>query len=248
MTNNYVILNNVEHRNVRIITKRSAHYGDDVSLAMTFPLEFRNIQANYPILFRKDPDTGKFNPIALFGFEQRENLFLNEDNWDAPYVPLMIRRHPFLIGLQLIPGEGDTKRPVVSIDMNSPRISETEGEPLFLEHGGFSDYLTSMTEILETIQHGSAMTQAFVDALLELDLIESVAMEIELNDGSKHQLLGFYTINEDRLRQLDADALARLHGDNFLESIYMMLASLSRFRTLIDKKNDRLDLTGEVQR
>lgn len=240
MANNYVMLNNVEHQNVKVITERAARYGDDVNFALTFPLEFRNIQSCYPIFFRKDANTGQFSPIALFGFEPRENLYLGDDGWDAHYIPLMIRRHPFLIGFQQVQDQGDTKQAVVSIDMNSPRVNESEGEPLFLEHGGISDYLSSMTEMLETIRLADEMNAGFVDALLELDLIESVTMQVELKDRSKHELLGYYTINEDKLKQLDSETLGSLHKQHYLESIFMILASLSSFRTLIEKKNDHL--------
>lgn len=240
MANKYALLNNVEHQNVKVITERSARYGDDVNFVLTFPLEFRNIQSCYPIFFRKDANTGAFSPIALFGFQPRENLYLNDDGWDARYIPLMIRRHPFVIGMQEIQGEPDAKRTVVSIDMNSPRVSETEGEPLFLEHGGNSDFLVSITEMLETLRLANEMNAGFVNALLELDLIEAVTMQVELNDGSKHDLLGYYTINEDKLQQLDGETLASLHSNHYLESIYMILSSLSCFRTLIDKKNEQL--------
>jgi len=240
MDNNFALLNNVEHQNIKVITERSARYGDDVHFAMTFPLEFRQIQSCYPIFFRKDANTGQFSPVALFGFQPRENLYLSDTGWDAHYIPLMIRRHPFVIGLQQVQGEGDTKREVVSIDMNSPRVNESEGEALFLPHGGISDYLSSVTEMLETIRLASEMNAPFVDALLELDLIESVTMQIELKDGSKNELLGYYTINEEKLQELDGETLGRLHSHHYLESIFMILASLSCFRTLIDKKNDQL--------
>lgn len=240
MTNNYVMLNNVEHQNLKVITERSARLGDDVCFAMTFPLEFRHIQSCYPIFFRKDANTGKFSPIALFGFEPRENLYLSDDGWDAHYVPLMIKRHPFLIGFQRVEGEGDTTNPVVSIDLNSPRVNETEGEALFLEHGGISEYLTSMMEILETIRLADEMNTGFVETLLKLDLIEAVTMQVELKDGSKHELLGYYTINEDKLAELDGETLAELHSQHYLESIFMILASMSCFRTLVEKKNTQL--------
>lgn len=239
MTNNYVLLNNVEHQNLRVITDRSARYGDDVNFALTFPLEFRNIQSCYPIFFRKDAATGEFAPIALFGFQPRENLYLHNDVWDAHYVPLMIRRHPFVIGLQETQ-EGDNKKPVVSIDLNSPRVSETEGEPLFLEHGGTSEYLASIVEMLETLRLANQMNAGFVETLLDLDLIESVTMRIELKNGSKHELLGYYTINEDKLKELDGETLAKLHNNHYLESIYMIVASMACFRTLVEKKNAQL--------
>jgi len=237
---NYVMLNNVEHQNVKVITERSARYGDDVHFVMTFPIEFRRVQSFYPIFFQKDASTGKFYPIALFGFEAEENLFLKENGWDSNYVPLMIRRHPFLIGLQNAPEEADANRSVVSIDMGSPRVNETEGEALFLPHGGTSEYLASMIEVLEDIKVGHEMNAKFIDALLEFDLIESVSMEIELNNGSKRQLLGLYTINEERLEQLDSEALGKLHSRQFLLPVYMILASMSSFRTLIDKRNEQL--------
>ena len=240
MTNKYVLLNNVEHQNLKVITERSARYGDDVNFVLTFPLEFRNIQACYPIFIKKDANTGQFAPVALFGFEAGENLFLSDDGWSTHYIPLRIRRHPFLIGFQQVQGEGDTSRAVVSIDINSPRVSETEGEALFLAHGGVSDYMTSMTEMLETIRLASDMNEGFTDALVKLDLIEAVTMQVELKNGSKHELIGYYTINEEKLQQLDGEALGKLNGENYLESIYMILASMSRFRTLVEKKNERI--------
>jgi hypothetical protein len=240
MSNKHVLLNNIDHQNIKIITDRSARYGDDVSFVMTFPLEFRRVQSSYPIFFRKDANTGQFSPIALFGFEPRENLFLNDDGWDAQYVPLMIQRQPFLIGMQRVEGEGDTTKPVVSIDINSPRVNESEGEALFLEHGGTSDFLASMTDLLETIRLADDMNVDFVDALLKLDLIEAVTMQVELKDGSKHEMLGYYTINEEKLNALDSETLGELHSHHYLDSIYMILASLSCFRTLVEKRNDRL--------
>lgn len=236
----YQMLNNVEHQNVRIITDRSAAYGDNVHFVMTFPIEFRRVQSCFPIFFQKDADNGKFFPLALLGVEEGQNLFLGEGGWDADYVPLMIQRHPFLIGYQEDNEAPEGKKPVVSIDMDSPRISESDGEPLFLPHGGTSDFLAAMTRVLEDIQYGHQMNEEFVDTLLEFDLIESVAMEVELNNGSKRQLLGLYTINEDKLGQLDGEALGTLHSKHYLLPIYMILASLSCFRTLIDKMNERL--------
>ncbi|MEM7280009.1 MAG: SapC family protein [Pseudomonadota bacterium] len=240
MANNYVLLNNAQHNDLRVSTQRSAKLGDDIAFAPTFPLEFRQVQSCYPIFFRKDGNTGEFAPIALFGFEPRENLFLDDEGWHAHYVPLMVRRHPFVIGLQEVTGEPDTKKAVVSIDVNSPRVSESEGERLFLEHGGNSDFLTSIVEMLETIRLADEMSKGFVKTLLELDLIENVTMQVELKDGSKHELIGYYTINEDKLQHLDGEVLASLHEKHYLESIYMMVSSLSSFRTLIEKKNERL--------
>ena len=243
----YQMLNNADHQDVKVITERSARFGDDVHCVMTFPIEFRRVQTCYPIFFQKDSNTGKLHPIALFGFEEGKNLFLTEDGWDAEYIPLMVQRHPFLIGYQEDKDAPEGKKPVISIDMENPRVNASDGEPLFLPHGGTSPYLEAVQKTLEDIQFGHQMNDDFVEALLEFDLIESVAMEIELNDGSKRQLLGLYTIDEERLAQLDGEALAKLHSKQYLLSAYMVLASLGRFRALIDKVNASLPETDDEE-
>src|SRR5690606_7146429 len=93
----HVQLNNSDHRALRIDTRRCAALGDDVSFAATFPAEFRDLQAHYPIVFRQDA-SGTLFPVALLGFQEGHNLFLDGERWDAPCLPLAIERQPFLIG------------------------------------------------------------------------------------------------------------------------------------------------------
>ena len=105
---NHVLINNVEHNEVRVVTTRSAKFGDAIMSCITFPLEFRSVQAWYPILLQSFPD-GAMRPVALFGFEKGENLFLDATGWNAGYLPAMIRREPFQIGLQRGTDGGDTE-------------------------------------------------------------------------------------------------------------------------------------------
>ncbi|RFP09991.1 MULTISPECIES: SapC family protein [unclassified Duganella] len=227
---NTVLLNNVDHKDLRIITRRGAQFGERQMSAVTFPAEFRDVQACYPIVFRKTTDGLGFEPIALFGFQEEENLFLNGERWDAPYVPMMIARQPFMIGV-------NGSELMVHIDANSPRVSRTEGEPVFKPHGGNSEFLEQASSMLLAIHQGLQETPALLAALLQHELLESFVLDVELNDGSQNRLVGFYTINEDKLSALGSDAVAALHQAGHLRSIYMVLASLSNFRMLIDRKN-----------
>ena len=235
---NIEILNNVDHKDLRVITTRSARYGDAVWYAPTFPHEFRNLQAHYPIFFTKNVESGKFQAVAVFGFEDGENLFLDQDRWDASYIPLSVLRQPFLIGFQESREDNvDRTEKVVSVDMNSPRISDSEGESVFLEHGGSSDYLERVTSILDLVDQGYRRNEAFVDMLLGMDLLESFVLDVELDDGSEHRLSGFYTINEDNLRTLKGDDLVILNNNEYLEAIYMVIASMSNISALVERKN-----------
>ncbi len=237
---NHALLNNVDHQQLRIVTARGAAWGDAVMSALTFPAEFRELQAHYPIVFAKNADGTGFDPLALFGFQQGENLFLGSgpglgNGWDAPYIPLTVERQPFLIGR---PAEGGTEEGLmIHVDLDSPRVGTTDGEPLFLSYGGSSEYLERISRVLRSIHDGLETSHGFVEALLHLELLESFVLDIELDDGSQNRLAGFYTINEERLAALKGEQLARLHEVGYLQAIYMAVASLSQFRALIDRKN-----------
>jgi hypothetical protein len=230
---NPVLLNNIEHHDLRIITTRGAQYGDQVMWCPTFPAEFRDVQACYPIVFRKTVDGLGFEPIALLGFQEGENLFLQDQRWDAPYIPMMVERQPFLIGIS----GGEL---MVNVDLDHPRVSRTQGMEVFKPHGGNTDFLEQANSLLFAIHQGLQGMESFLGALHENELLESFVLDVELNDGSQNRLAGFYTINEDRLQALSGDAVAKLHAAGHLLPIYLVLASLSNLRLLIDRKNATL--------
>lgn len=231
-----VLLNNVDHQALRVITRRGAEYGDAVMTAVTFAAEFRSLQAHYPIVFRKSADGTTFEPVALFGFEEGQNLFLGPQGWDAPCLPLAIERLPFYIGM-------DGEELVVHIDLASSRISTHDGEALFLPHGGSTDFMERMNSVLLAIHQGLQTTPTFIAALLEHDLLEPFVFEVERASGAAIRLDRFYTVHEERLQTLDGHALQRLSRAGHLQAAYMAVASLSQFRPLIERQH-RLDAAG----
>lgn len=232
---NFVLLNNIAHKNMRVIRDHLPTYGDNEMSAVTFPHEFRAIQNEYPIFFQKNPENGKFIPVALLGLRQNENLFLSKSGWDAQYIPASVKRRPFLIGIQAPkPGQdANQSTMMVYVDMDSPRVNEIQGDSVFLPHGGYSPYLDSIVDVLEYIQYGTNLNERFADALLQHELLEVVTLEITLKNGERNNMAGFYTINEDKLAVLDGNAVANLHGQGYLEFIYMVLASHSNVVKLI---------------
>lgn len=227
---NAVLLNNIDHRDLRIVTRRGAEYGDGVMSAFAFPDEFRNLQAYYPIVFQKSADGANFHPLVLFGFKEGQNLFLDSEGWDATYLPLSLESPPFLIGF----ADGEM---VIHVDLDSPRISAIEGEAVFLPHGGNTEFLERVNSVLLAIHEGLGRASEFVARLVEHDLLESFVLDVELHDGSQHRLVGFHTINEERLGALGGDVLERLSLAGDLHAAYMVIASLSNIRKLIDRQN-----------
>jgi hypothetical protein len=237
---NYELLNNIDHKDLKVIVDRSAEYGDNVWFAATFPSEFRNVQRHYPIFFIKIPETGKFQAVAMFGLEDGENLFLDENGWHAGYIPLNVIRMPFLIGYQDLGEPGrSTREQVITVDMDSPRVNTERGEAVFLEHGGNSPYIEQVGSLLKVLHKGVQRSPPFYDTLVGLDLLESFVMDVKTNDGADYRLSGFYTINEDVLRNLDAGQLHLLNKRGYMEAIYMAVASMSHIQDLVDRKNER---------
>lgn len=221
------------HRDLRIRRDRGTDLGDAVMTAMVVPDEFRQVQGQYPILFRRSQERDGFVALALFGFEPEENLFLDGDRWDAPYLPLAIDIQPFLIGGA--PG-GSADKPVV-VDMASPRIARDEGVRVFDADGRPTPYLEAMLERLGALDQGYAASADFFAALDRHGLLEPFTIDITLDDGASHRLVGFHIIAEDRLRTLDATALGALHADGHLLPIFMAVASLAQLSALIARKN-----------
>ena len=133
-----------------------------------------------------------------------------------------------------------TQVPVVTVDMDHPSVSQDEGEPVFLAHGGESPYLERVSSLLAAIQQGHEASQAFSKLLVGLELVESVNLEITFVDGSRQSLTGLYTIHEEKLAALSANGLEVLHQKGHLRDIYMMQASLPNLERLIQRKNQLL--------
>lgn len=233
---NYAAINPVDHQDTRIITTRSAEFGDNLMCVMTFPFEFRSVQANYPILFQQDSDGG-YVPVALFGFQEGENLFLTDPGWDVHYVPVMVRREPFLVGTT--EENGEVSR-MLSLNMDHPRVNTVVGEALFDPAGRRTPFLEEMANLLESVYMGNQHAREFVAAMQAEGLIEPLGMEITLSDGSRNQLLGFSGLDEEKIQQLPASKLGELNEQGFLMPMFMVLASLGNVQALVDRKNRQL--------
>lgn len=230
----HAILTSDEHRSLRVRTDSSAELGDAVMSCFTVPSEFRSLQHNFPILFRRDDTSGTFSALALLGFESGENLFLDGDRWDADYKPMALAIQPFLVGRS-----SDADGPAqVHVDLDHPRIAKSdEGMLLFDADGRPTPYLERVSEMLGDLDHGHRTSGGFFAALERYNLLEPFFLDVTLRNGASHRMVGYHLINEDRLAALEPGAVAELHREGHLQPIFMALASLSSLAGLIERKN-----------
>lgn len=231
------LLDNITHRNLRVHTRRSAALGDDRQSVLAMPGEFRLLQAHYPIVFQFVDAEVDFQPLALFGLEEGQNLFLTPAGWDAPVVPMALQREPFLIGR----AADDSLQ--LHIDLDSPRIVRPEegdvGTSLFMPHGGFSEYLDHVVQLMESLHGQVQQLSAFIDALKRHQLLEPMVLDIQNLNGEHERLTGLYTIDEDRLKALPGHDLQSLAQEGHLMPIYMQMASLAQLPVLAERASRR---------
>ncbi|MFN4176470.1 SapC family protein [Phenylobacterium sp.] len=234
---NRVLLNNVDHADLRVIARHGPEFGDGVNQALVFPNEFEDLQREYPIFFRRDAD-GAFQAVVLLGFDRDENLFLDGRGWNARYVPAAQQRGPFSIALQP-QRAGGAPEAMIHIDLDHPRVSRTEGEPLFLPAGGNAPYLQHVSRLLGVIYDGLEVGRPFFEALDGLGLIEAIEVEAKLADGREYVIPDLFTVSEARLADLGGADLERLHRSGALRAAYAQRSSMANISRLIDAKSVR---------
>jgi len=230
------LLNNVDHHDLRVVTGHGAEFGDAVNQVLAFPTEFEELQRDYPIVFRRDAE-GALRPVAMLGLSREENLFLDgEGGWQARYVPALLERGPFSIAAPDTP-DGE---PMIRVDLDHPRISRSEGSPIFLPQGGNSPYLERVTGVLRAIYVGHGLFAPMIAAFEKAGLLREVNLEARVAETEVHAVSGVSVIDRERLAALSADELAELHRGGFLQAAFLAAASLGNLQRLADLKARQL--------
>ena len=235
-----VELSRSEHAGLRIradLVEASAAKQHLVPIVVS---EFRKAAVQYPIVFAKSPETGRFSAYVLNGLGVEENLFWSGTELDVAYVPLNVRRQPFFVGTNDAPDSPDSN--VLCIDLDSPCLDGSGAKTLVNPDGSDSNYLKEILSILGELIAGRKATEQFIATLLSLDLLTPIMLDIVLDDGTPLQVTGLYSIDEEKLKQLDAGEVARLWQTGSLDLIYTVLIAIGQIFKLIKLKNQRIAL------
>jgi SapC len=199
--------------------------------------EFRKAAIQYPIVFAKSSETGRFAPYVLTGLAPEENLFWSGTELDVAYVPLNVRRQPFYVGAS----SGDSGG-VLCIDVESPCLDESGDTVLVNPDGSDSAYLKSVLAVLGELVAGRGPTEQFVATLLSLDLLAPILLDIVLDDGTPLKVQGLYGLDEDKLRQVSQGELSGLRDSGRLDLVYAVVLASGQIFNLVRLKNRRIAL------
>lgn len=226
-----IALNSQTHRNLKIKpSDEGLKFSAKTNSVLLAGIEFPEACKHFPIVFAKVAGE-QVLPIALLGFRDVENLFVDAGGrWKGEYVPAYIRRYPFVLAKG-----GAGQELTVCIDESYPGFGADEGQPLFSAKGESTDYLKGVLAFLQDYQTQIERTEIFLKTLREFELLTDVAANITLPGGERYALAGLMMVDERKLQALPEERVLRLFRSGELAWIYSHLFSMGNFNRLISK-------------
>jgi hypothetical protein len=232
------VLNNIDHKDLKVDTRPESSKNNDVNRSVVYVTEIGELHKEFPLVFYKHPDSGQAQLHAILGLEKDENLFVAENGWTTRFVPALLARGPFSLGYKKAENEnGQASDPIICIDMDDPRVNIEHGEDVFLQFGGEAPYLNYVKKALQTIESGIQFDKTLFTLVESMDLIEPVAIQIKLSNVEEVNFSDYYTVNQEKLAQLDGESLTKLNQYGVLSLLYFVLSSMGNFQQLIQLKN-----------
>lgn len=192
--------------------------------------DFASVAREYPIVFVNGNDVDgnpAVMPLALLGLTTGVNLFLEGGEWRARQLPHLLRLYPFFLARL----EGN--RFAVGVDRGWQGLG-TEGERLYTEAGEPAPLLQKARADLEGFQAQVEQTRAFCKRLVELELLETKQLDLNLPDGQKQTVATFLGLNEAALAALPDERIVELQRSGALGLLYAHIVSIGNLNKLAE--------------
>jgi hypothetical protein len=229
-----VPVNKERHLSKKVLQSSSFSFAAQFHISYVTAHEFARAAAIYPVLFLEDKANDEFKPVVLLGLDAGENLFVSASgDWQAPYIPAIIRRYPFALTKA-----GDEDRYIVCVDEGSELLSDTEGAALFDEKGNPSQIVENVKQYLSELQQMDRLTAEFTKYLVQNNLLTPLNMRVNAANQVRN-ITGCYVINEERLNNFSDQKFLEVRQKGYLPAIYAHLISLSQIERLASLKKER---------
>lgn len=225
------------HQKLKLASTRNISHVEGQHIIPVTAAEYAQSSASFPLVFVKNPDSERFRSVAMLGLEAGENLFFQDEKWTALSMPQSISMVPFSLGVD--PDKENTL--TACIDLDSEFVGEDKELALFEEDGKDSEMFTNVQQALGRLFDNERMTESFIKELQANDMLQEIELNITLSTGEKKKLVGIFTINEDKIRDLADDKVLDFHKRGLFVPIYSMLGSLNQVNHLVQLRNRTSD-------
>jgi hypothetical protein len=228
-------LNTEKHKNLKISNKLGLERIAKQHILPANARDFAQLATSFPIFFIKEQE--QFRPVIMLGFEAGENLYYRDEKLDSLHIPHSVSVYPFGLGLDAEKENTLT----ICIDTDSDYVGEDKDHALFNEDGSETDMLKSMHESLGRLYDNEVMTEKFSKELNEKELIQEFEINLSNADDSKKRLVGLYSINETKLRELSDEDVLDYHKRGLYIPLHAMMVSMTQVHRLVQFRNTHTD-------
>jgi hypothetical protein len=194
--------------------------------------EFFIAATQYPIVFLA---TAEPVPAIVTGITPSTNLYIDtQGQWlTGYYVPAYVRRYPFVLVDDM-----NNKQMVLCIDEGSNLFGD-DGDLALFEDGKPTEVTDKALQFCAALRQQGEMTDAFMKALRQHNLLVDRVIEIDNPGGEKHKISGFLTVDENRFQSLSDDIFNAWRHQGWIGLIYAHLISQQRWPQMATLANAR---------
>ena len=238
MTKHLVEVSYNRHKDYALLAKCSETLAKDFNVVPVTLSEVPHIAQHCAIALVKHNDTGQYNLVAVFGFEPGENLYCQNNLWHETYCPMYLSSKPFHLGYL---DEGQTSR-VLCVDENSPYIVKNSKETINAQTFYRAPHQENTCIVqakgsLARLEQGQRLTHEFIQCISQINLVQSLTLDIVWDNGEKGSISGLYTVDPQQLDTLSHAQLQQLQQRDYVAIITALNQSLNHIQQLITLKN-----------
>ena len=234
----YELVNKELHRNIHFKTPSHFSFAQNESMIPIGHSELSILVKDLPVVFMKDADD-KFHLTLLLSLIPGNNELIDDSgSWKLPYVPAILRCHPFkLISLQNSE-KGGAPQKVLGFLKDSPFIKfENEGgtSPLFNTEGHLTERAQHLNKLLSSLDQETSTTSKQLQKLFELGLLAELST---LDKENKKTILrNIFSADTNKLAECSKKDLKELISNSTMNLIYYQKFSLVNFKNILKNRN-----------
>lgn len=231
-----VELSATEHGKLKVSPNNAGLLAKQLQIININASEVAQAATDLPVFMTKSETTGGWGMCVLTSLEQGKAPLVKDDQWQSMFMPSQLSTYPVLPMRK-----ANSEQYTLGIEPESLALSSETGEALFNDDGSETIYLENLRRQIDGDIKAGYQTHLLTQEADKLGLMKRVDLVLLYKDGTKQNLKGLYTFDEEKLQSLASEQLHQLHSKGFLLAIHAVLISTLQLNRLIRLHNEMTD-------